>query len=267
MRDFSHPSLEAKLLLLKAASIEEEQLFSSPSQELLREKEREFFQSIAKRLAGFPLPYITGTKEFWSIPFRVFPGVMIPRPETELIVEKVIEFSSQKEETIVDIGTGCGNIAISLAKELPQAQITAIDISQRALRVARLNASEQKTNRVNFIRGNLFFPFQKLNLKRGCDFIVSNPPYVSEEEWAELPPDIKHHEPKKALVAGKTGLEVLEKIIPGSLLFLKPRGFLVLEIGENQKEKVTSFFGSRWREISFYNDFNGIPRAVVAQRS
>jgi release factor glutamine methyltransferase len=267
LNDFPHPSSEAKLLLLKAGSIEEKEFLLSPNHRLSRKQERDFFQLIAKRLAGFPLAYLTGTKEFWSISFEVFPGVLIPRPETELIVEKVVEFSSNKEETIVDIGTGCGNIAVSLTKELPQAQIIATDISQKALKVARLNAAAQLNNRITFVRGNLFSPLQRLNLERKCDFIVSNPPYVSEREWEGLSPQIKYHEPKKALVAGETGLEVLEKIIRGSPVFLKPGGFLVLEIGEGQRGSVEAFFDSKWKKITCTKDLNGIPRIVVAQQN
>jgi len=267
LKDFPNPSLEAKILLLNVASIGEEQFLSSPDLQLSRKQERDYFQLIAQRLAGFPIAYLTGTKEFWSILFRVLPGVLIPRPETELIVEKVVELSSQNQETIVDIGTGCGNIAVSIAKELPQAQIIATDISQRALKAARLNASEQKINHILFARGNLFSPLQKLNLKRKCDFIVSNPPYVSEKEWVELPQEIKGHEPKKALVAGDTGLEVIEKIIQDSLPFLKPKGFLVLEIGEGQRKEVNSFFNSGWSRVAYSKDLSGIPRVVAAQKN
>jgi release factor glutamine methyltransferase len=267
LRDCPNPSLEAKVLLLSAASIGEEQFLSSPELRLSRKQERDYFQSVARRLAGLPLAYLTGTKEFWSIPFRVLPGVLIPRPETELIVEKVLEFSSQNQETIVDIGTGCGNIAVSLAKELPQARVIATDISTKALKVARLNASEQKINHILFTRGNLFSPLQKLNLKRKCDFIVSNPPYVSEKEWVELPQEIRGHEPKKALVAGDTGLEVLQKIIRDSRSFLKPEGYLILEIGESQRKEVDSFFNSGWKKAAFSKDLRGIPRVVTAQKN
>jgi len=265
--EISDPSLEAKILLSYAASIGEEQFFSSPDLKLSRKQERDYFQLIAKRLAGFPLAYLTGTKEFWSIPFRVSPGVLIPRPETELIVEKVLELSSQNQETIVDIGTGCGNIAVSLAKELPHAQIIATDISQKAMKVARMNALVQDVNHIHFARGNLFSPLQKLNLKRKCDFILSNPPYVSENEWAGLPQEIKYHEPKKALVAGDKGLEVHQKIIQGSLPFLKPKGFLVLEIGEGQRKEVSAFFNSGWKKVAYSNDLSGIPRVVKAQKN
>lgn len=251
---------------MSAASIGEEQFLSSPKQELLRKQERRFFQLIAKRLAGFPLSYLTGSKEFWSISFKVFPDVCIPRPETELLVENAVGLSSRKEETIVDIGTGCGNIAVSLAKELPKACIIATDISERALKAARLNASEQKVRNITFARGDLLLPLEKLNLKGKCDFIVSNPPYVSEKEWIGLSAEIKNHEPKKALVAGETGLEFIEKIIKGTPPFLRPGGFLILELGEGQRDEVVSFFNTRWKEVNSFQDLNGIPRVIIGEK-
>jgi len=267
LKDFPEPFLEARLLLLECASLTEEEFFSFPQKALSKKEERCYFELLFKRSAGFPLPYLTGIKEFWSIPFRVFPGVFIPRPETELIVEKVIEFSSSKEATIVDIGTGCGNIAISLAKELPQARIIATDISRKAIKAAKINASEQNAANVTFICGSLFSPLRKLGLKENCDFIISNPPYVSEKDWTELEPEIKDHEPKKALLAGETGLEVINKLIPGSLSFLKPQGVLFLEIGEGQRDKVLSLFDSRWKEVSSFCDLGGIERVVIGRKA
>jgi len=236
LKEIPNPSLEAKLLLLKCAPLSEEQFHSSLDCKLSRVQERRFYKLISKRLAGFPLPYLTGTKEFWSIPFKVFPGVLIPRPETELIVEKMIGLSSQGNETVVDIGTGCGNIAVSLAKELHNVKIIATDISLKALKVARLNAFKLQISTIIFSRGNLFSPLRRLRLERKCDFIVSNPPYVSEEEWEKLPEEIRYHEPKRALVAGERGLEVIEKLVQGAPHYLKPGGYLLIEIGYGHKD-------------------------------
>lgn len=266
LKDFLHPPLEARILLMHAAGITEEQFFASPERKVSRPEERRFFQLIAKRLAGFPLACVIGWKEFWSIPFRILQGVAIPRPETELIVEKVLKLSSRKKEIIVDLGTGCGNIAIALAKELPLARIIATDISRKALNAARLNASEQNVRNVTFILGNLLSPLKKLGLMGKCDFIVSNPPYVSEEEWDGLPAEIKNHEPKKALVAGGTGLEVIEKIILCAPSFLKPGAFLVLEIGAGQRDKVLFLFDSQWSNVESANDLRGIPRVIVSEK-
>jgi release factor glutamine methyltransferase len=265
LENISHPDLEAKLLLLKCVSLTEEQFYTSPDYKLSRVQEKRFYKLISRRLAGYPLPYLTGLKEFWSIPFSVFPGVLIPRPETELIVEKTIELSSQGDETIVDIGTGCGNIAISLARELPKARIVATDTSKKALKTARSNAFKQQIPVIRFARGNLFAPLRRLCLERKCDFIVSNPPYVSKEEWAKLPEEIKNHEPKGALVAGKSGLEIIKKLVQGAFLYLKPGGYFLVEIGFGQEEKVLSFFNPSWEEVIFFKDLAGISRLALGK--
>jgi len=267
LKDLPHPDLEVKLLLLESTSIQEEQFYSFPENKLSRAEERRFYKLVSKRLTGYPLAYLTGVKEFWSIPFRVSPGVLIPRPETELIVEKVLELSSRDNETMVDIGTGCGNIAVSLAKELPQARIVAIDKAQKALRLAKLNASRQKISNIIFARGSLFSALPRLGLEGKCDFIVSNPPYVTEEEWTKLDIEIRDHEPKSALVAGKSGLEVINKLVQGAAHYLKTGGCLLVEIGAGQKDKVQSFFDSSsvWEKVNFFKDLNGISRVAVGK--
>ncbi len=264
LKDLPNPALEAKLLLLESTSIQTEQFYSFPENKLSRAEERRFYKLVSKRLTGFPLSYITGVKEFWSIPFSVSPGVLIPRPETELIVEKVLELSSRENETIVDIGTGCGNIAVCLAKELPRARIVATDKAKRALRQAKLNASRQKISNIIFARGSLFSALPGLRLEGKCDFIVSNPPYISEEEWPKLDVEIRGHEPKSALVAGKSGLEVINKLIQGAPPYLKPGGCLLVEIGVGQRDKVLSFFDSSpvWKKVNFFKDLNGISRVA-----
>lgn len=267
LKDLSNPDLEAKLLLFECTSIQEKQFYSFPENNVSRDEERRFYKLVSKRLMGTPLAYITGVKEFWSIPFAISPGILIPRPETELIVEKVLELSSGENETIVDIGTGCGNIAVSLAKELPQARIVATDTAMEALRLAKLNASRQKISNIIFARGSLFSALPRLCLEGKCDFIVSNPPYVSEEEWAKLDIEIRNHEPKSALVAGKSGLEVINKLIQGAPPYLKPGGCLLVEIGIGQRDKVLSFFdsGAVWKKVNFFKDLNGISRVAMGE--
>ena len=266
LKDFPKSALEARILLQKASNLPEEDVYARPERKLSRRQERQFYKLISKRCQGFPLAYLRGEKEFWSIPFIVSPGVFIPRPETELVVEKVLALSAPGEETIVDIGTGCGNIALSLARELPQAWIIATDTSQKALKIARVNAEFQNVSRVQFAQGSLFSPLEKLDFKRKCDFIVSNPPYVSESEWAELSQQIKNHEPKKAVVAGVTGLEFIQKLIHGAPPFLRPGGYLLVEIGEGQKESVLSFFDSGWKQVESFDDLAHIPRIITAQK-
>jgi len=267
LKDLPSPDLEAKLLLLESTSIPEEKFYSFPNKRLSREEERRFYKLVSKRLRGFPLAYVTGVKEFWSILFRISPGILIPRPETELIVEKVLELSSRENETIVDIGTGCGNIAVSLAKELPQARIVATDTAQKALKLAKVNASRQKISNIIFARGSLFSALKRLHLEGKCDFIVSNPPYVSEEEWPKLDVEIRDHEPKSALVAGGSGLKIINNLIKGAPTYLKPGGCLLVEIGNGQRDKVLSFFDSSsvWEKVNFFKDINGISRVVMGK--
>jgi release factor glutamine methyltransferase len=263
LKDFPQPVLETRILLQKASNLSEEKVYAQPERKLSRRQERQFYKLISLRRQGFPLAYLTGIKEFWSIPFRVPPGVFIPRPETELIVERVLALSSKDQETIVDIGTGCGNIAISLAKELPQAQVFATDNSQKALKTARVNAELQGVSRVQFVRGSLFSPLHKIDLKWGCDFVISNPPYVSRDQWAEISPQ---HEPKKAVVAGVTGLEFIQKLIHGAPSFLKSGGHLLVEIGEGQEERVLALFDSGWKNVESFHDLAHIPRVISAQK-
>lgn len=224
---------------------------------------------ISKRLHECPIPYLIGKKEFWSISFNVSPAVMIPRPETELIVEKVLEIAPRQDMTIVDIGTGCGNIAVSLAKELPKARIVATDISERALKLARLNASGQNISSINFVQGSLFLPLRRLRLRGKCDFIVSNPPYVSRKEWTRLPREISDYEPMRALVAGKTGLEIIQKLALEAPNYLKPGGSLLFEIGYFQKDEVKSLLHSNpsWEDIDFFKDLSGNWRVALGKTS
>ncbi|MCJ7579336.1 MAG: peptide chain release factor N(5)-glutamine methyltransferase, partial [Candidatus Aminicenantes bacterium] len=218
---------------------------------------------IQKRQLGFPLAYLTGKKEFWSLAFSVNASVLIPRPETELIVEKTIELSS-KTGIIVDIGTGCGCIAASLAKELPKTRVVATDISKKSLETALLNAKVFKLDRIEFYQGNMFVPLKNLKLEDKCEIIVSNPPYVSNEEWKVLSVQITQHEPKKALVSGETGLECIEKLIHQSPRYLKTGGFLIFEFGAGQKERILDEFGPEWMNVRSYNDLYGIPRIMAA---
>jgi release factor glutamine methyltransferase len=261
------PALEAKQLLLKSCGIPEESFYSHPGQEIPSSQESAFLRLVSARLKGVPLAYVLGEKEFWSMGFKVAPGVLIPRPETEILVEKVIALATEGSEIIADIGTGSGNIAVSVAIELPQAGIVASDISAKALSLARINAGLQKVSNIRFERGSLFGPLQKLGFRGKCDVIVSNPPYVSLKEWETLPGEIRDHEPRKALVAGESGLEIIKKLIRRAPAFLRPGGYLCLEIGYGQEQRVLSLFGSGWGECRSYPDLSGIPRVVTGRTS
>ena len=266
LADFPECDLETRILLCLSVSITEEQFHAGNDREIPPDKEKEFFRLIGQRISGMPLAYITGHKEFWSIPFEVGPGVLIPRPESELIVEKVLEFVSGREPVIADIGTGCGNLAVALGKELPESRIFAVDASLKALEVARRNAAAQGLSNIRFAHGDRLFPLKRLGLQGNCDFIISNPPYVSEYDWKSLPLEIRGHEPKEALLAGKTGLEFIGALVSQAPEYLSPGGSLVFEIGWGQEGPVMAMFGAGWDRVRSYGDLSGIPRVVAAEK-
>ena len=259
-----YPALEAKVLLLHAASLDEKDFYTEPGARLPGTIERKFLGLIRKRLAGHPLNHLTGRKEFWSLPFKIGPGVFVPRPETEFVVEKTLESVSGRRPAILDVGTGSGNIAIALSRELPLARITAVDISARALKLARANAAVLNVVGVRFIRSDLLSAFGRP--RPLFDIIVSNPPYVSRRDWTELVMEVRDHEPKRALVGGDRGTEFIGKLIRRSHGFLRTGGRLIMEIGAGQKDEVRSLFRDGWDEIEFRRDLAGIPRVVAARR-
>jgi release factor glutamine methyltransferase len=257
--------LEAKVLLLRAAAITEERFLAGSDKPCSPKAEAYFRRLVGKRLAGVPLAHLTGTKEFWSIPFKVTPSVLVPRPETEGLVEKVLELSTRESESILDVGTGSGCIAVALAKELPRAHIQAVDISERALGVARRNAALHKVKHIQFHKSNLFSAFRGTGAR--FDFIVSNPPYVSSEGWDGLPADVRDFEPRRALLAGDSGLELIERLVRRSGTFLRPGGYLIFEIGDGQRDSVLDLFNRRWTEIETAWDLAGKPRVITARRA
>lgn len=267
LKDYTDATLESKLLLLKSLVITEEIFYSQPDRLVSRPQAQRFYGLIAQRQLGMPLAYVIGEKEFWSLPFKVSSGVLIPRPETELIVEKVIEHAHRTEQVIADIGTGCGNIAVSLAKELHRSHLVATDISPKALEIARLNASLHRVPDIAFLDGSLYHPLKRQGLEGRCDFLVSNPPYVSEMEWETLPNEVRVHEPKSSLVPGETGLEIVQDLVSGAPVFLKRGGYLCIEIGFGQKEKAMSLFGAEWGCVDCFEDLGGIPRVIVARKN
>lgn len=258
-------ALESKVLLLGAAGVSEESYLAAPETPCPPRVAARFDRLVERRLAGEPIAYLTGTKEFWSMPFEVTPSVLVPRPETEVLVEKVLELARRGEESILDIGTGSGCIAIALAKELPRARILAVDISERALRVARRNAERHKVRRIEFRRSDLFSALRGTGAR--FDFIVSNPPYVSRREWDALSDDVRRFEPRRALVAGESGLEVIARLVRRAGSFLRPGGYLVLEIGDSQRDRVLGLFNRRWTEIETAWDLAGKPRVITARRA
>ncbi len=261
----SRPDIEARVLLLHAAGIPEEFFHAHPESRPSAGAAKKYLGLARKRASGVPLAYLTGRKEFWSLGFCVGPGVLIPRPETELLVEKAVGYAAGRRMSILDLGTGSGNIAVALARDLPLARVTASDISVRALRIAAANAASNGCPGVLFIRSDLFSAFGRPGPR--FDIIVSNPPYVGREEWAALPAEVRDREPRRALVGGARGTEFIERLVHEARRFLKPGGRLILEFGAGQEGAVQATFGAGWDKVEISSDLAGIPRVVVARKA
>ncbi len=255
---------DATLLLLHALQWSRAELLARPQHCLQPEEERLYREHLEKRARGIPIQYITGEQEFWGLPFSVTPDVLIPRPETEHLVEVVLErFRDHPAPRIADVGTGSGAIAIALANALPQAQITAVDISEAALAVAKKNAARNGVAaQIRWLHSDLLAGV----LQENFDAVVSNPPYIAEAERAALPVEVRDHEPSLALFAGTTGLEIYERLIPQACRVLAPAGWLFLEIGFGQQAAIEKFLCD-WQQVAFVPDLQGIARVACAQKA
>jgi len=225
----------------------------------------EFEALISRRQTGEPIQYITGHAEFYGLPFAVAPGVLIPRPETEHLVEEVLRLVQDiPQPRIADIGTGSGAIAVALAHALQHARIAATDLSSQALTIARANAEHNHiADRIEFLEGNLLAPLSE----RKFEIIASNPPYVPLRDRDSLSVEVREYEPHSALFAGDDGLEIYRRLIPASRELLAPGGWLVMEIGYGQQPAIEELLrASDFREIHFVADYQGIPRVAVGRR-
>lgn len=256
---------DAETLLLHILGKDKAWLLAYWEEELSDGQVVSYSQLLERRGNGEPIQYITGLTEFYSLPFRVNPKVLIPRPETEHLVEKAIELAlTFKSPRVIDIGTGSGAIAVALACHLPEAAITAIDISAQALELARHNASRNGvSDRIRFLEGDLL----EAVAEERFDIVVSNLPYVSEVDRALLSVEVRDHEPALALFAGEDGLDVYRRLIPGAFDALISGGFLLLEIGYGQSGSITGLLeDSGFERIEFIPDLQSIDRVACARR-
>ncbi len=269
-------TLAAELLLMHVLERDRTFLYAHSEAELSLDQQRAYRHLLARRADGTPTQYLTGRQEFWGLPFKVAPGVFIPRPETEHVVEVALAIVRERlmkpNARIVDVGTGTGCIALALASELPVAKIFATDISEEALALARANAdSLGLSSRVQFLYSDLLDAFltsrESPVASRGSfDLIVSNPPYVSPDEAAQLPREVLEHEPAAALFSPDQGLAVTRRLIEQGSQLLAPDGFLVLELGYQMSGRVKSLLGKGWTNVEITPDLRGIPRVLSAQR-
>lgn len=255
-------SLDLQILIEFAFNLTREQFWIKKNEEITDKTGlRKFYRYRKRLLQDEPIAYILKQKEFYGETFYINKNVLIPRPETEILVEHAIEGISKKPANILDIGSGSGVIAILLAK-LTGSTVTAIEKSKKALYVLKKNiAVHGVTEKVTPVCGDLFPA-----AANGFDMIVSNPPYGSEAEWQDLAPNVKDHEPKEAVVAGEDGLLVISRIVDGAKYCLKPGGKLLIEIGYKQEAPVRKILeSSKFTQIEFFKDYSSIPRVVLAQ--
>ncbi len=272
--------MNAELLIMFTLGCDRAYLYAHPERELTADETQRYDEALARRASGVPAQYITGHQEFWGLDLIVSSAVLIPRPETEHVVEAVLEIASsadsklsqdQKPRTgvsaphglrIVDVGTGSGAIALALASELPAAEIHATDISPDALDIARANAARlELASRIEFHRADLLGGFSPTSF----DVVVSNPPYVGEAEEDSVQLEVRKSEPRNAVFAGPTGLEVIERLILQAQVVLKPGGWLIFEISGTIAACVRLLLAG-WTYVRLTNDLQGIARVAIAQR-
>jgi len=264
------PRMNAELLLRFTLDCDRAYLYAHPERQLSEEEQSRYQAAQNERARGVPAQYITGHQEFWGMDFIATPAVLIPRPETELVIETVLELARTSDIggqgrpphtlRIADVGTGSGCIALALAKEFPHAEISATDISAAALEIARANAARLGlTGRVSFHESDLLD-----GLPGDFDFVVSNPPYVGDSEEDQVQLEVRKFEPREAVFAGPSGLEVIHRLIPRAQAALRPGGWMVLEISGSIAEPLRPLLRG-WEDIAILPDLQGFPRVAKAR--
>ncbi|NLK51374.1 MAG: peptide chain release factor N(5)-glutamine methyltransferase [Syntrophomonadaceae bacterium] len=278
-----NPRLEAEILLGKVLGKSRVQLYINLEQPLQPLELARYREKIKQRVMGTPAAYLIGEKEFMSLPFEVNRQVLIPRPDTEVLVETALEYlghtqvgpreqrenralvSGDQAPLIVDVGTGSGNIAIVLARYLPQARILGLDISDRALEIARRNARRHGVEeQVTFYEGDLLAPLENTPYKGQVDLLTANLPYIPSNELPHLMREVLQ-EPLSALDGGRDGLQYYRRMIPQSLEYLKPGGALIIEIGFDQRKAALKLFNDQWENVQVKLDYGGRERVIYAR--
>lgn len=257
--------LKSRILLAHILNVEKEYLIIHDDEVLLSLQENEFFEKVNKLCSGVPIQYLTNSQEFMGFNFYVDENVLIPQPDTEILVENVISIiknlqkSCQKEITVLDLCTGSGIIGVCLKKHLQNVNVLSSDISSNALEIAKKNANLQNV-KIDFIKSDLFE-----NIDEKFDVIVSNPPYIKTDKINELSKEVKN-EPRLALDGGQDGLDFYRRIIKESTNFFRKTGYLALEIGYDQKEAVENLFKNfKYKEIKIFKDLSDIERVIIGK--
>ncbi len=267
----SSPRLDAEVLLSEARNCQRIQLYTAFEEEPPEEVRTKFRELVKRRAAGEPVAYLVGRREFFSLSFHVTPAVLIPRPETEFVVIAVLDAIKESAAgdqpiEVADIGTGSGAIAVSVAKHAPHSHLTAIDVSAQSLAIAQENAANHDVaDRIDFVESDLF---ASVLPERQFDIVASNPPYVAENELALLSKETLEHEPRLALIAGPTGLEVIVRLIDQAGGRLRPNGWLIIEISPMIEAKARSHLEQdpRFIDVKTTKDLAGLARVLTARR-
>ena len=254
----SSPRLDAEVIVGHVLGLQRHTLVAERDREIEAGQEERIEALVSRRTRGEPVAYLTGTREFYAMDLSVSPDVLIPRPETELLVDLAIYYAP-RGGSVLDVGTGSGAIALALARNRPDLEVTATDISDAALRVARANAAEiPGGKRIRFLGGDLYGPVGEERF----DLIVSNPPYIAPEEMPRLQRELSF-EPRGALVADDDGFAVIARLIEGAPGRLAPGGHLLLEMGSAHRERVMGAGASHGFQVSVMNDYGGLPRVAL----
>lgn len=268
LRKSQVPLLDSILVLCKLLDVDKSYIYTYGERQVSKEVEDEFIKLMKKRAEGYPIQYILGEREFMGLDFYLEEGVLVPRPDTEILVEYIIDYINKnyksKNIKVLDLGIGSGAISLSIAHYCKDVFVYGIDISDIALKVANINKQRLNLSNVNFYKGDLFKALEGLNLEGKFEIIASNPPYISKEEIEKLDRTVKDFEPRLALDGGEDGLDFYRKITPESKKFLKNNGLLIYEIGYNQGEDVKALLISEgFKEVSILKDLQGHDRVVL----
>ncbi len=261
----------AGLLLCNVMGIDRTRLLTRSEEQIDEAQYLDYLELVVRRAAGEPAQYVTGHQEFYGLDFIVTPDVLIPRPETEFLIERVmnlVEDSKQDSPLIVDVGTGSGCIAVTVAKLLPCARLIATDASPAALNVARTNAERHGLrDRIEFLEGDLFAPLAERGLEGAVDVLASNPPYVSEERPELIQREVYEWEPRQALFGGCDGMDFYRRLLADGWKYLKPGGYLVVEIGFGQHDSIrNAVAATSWNLVDVTRDLQDIPRTLTMKK-
>ena len=260
------PAVDAEVLLLRVLGGPRSSVYSSGDRPLSSPESALLADLVRRRAAGEPLQYLTGHQAFRHLDLSVGPGVLVPRPETEMVVERALALLPAVASPVaVDVGTGSGAIALSLAQERPSASVWATDISAEALGWARRNAAAHGLERVAFVEGDLLSPLPGA-LLGAVDLVVANPPYLSSAAWEAAARDVREHEPVVALVSGPTGLEVPARVVASARAWLRPGGWLLMETWPGQAEALTELLRGAYEDVAARPDLAGSLRMVEGRR-